>query len=124
MLFFVSEIPVASARFVLPRGAPPSRMDALFSFIHFIHASIPLISLLRGGVFHHPFKVGSRSHIDRHEFLHFRSNLQRPTPRGSSVKLNRIWALFPRFVPARAWRAYCAGSCSTRPGGKVIASVK
>jgi hypothetical protein len=26
---------------VFPKGAPPSTMDVLFAFIHFIHASIP-----------------------------------------------------------------------------------
>jgi hypothetical protein len=35
------EAPCESTRLVFPKGAPPSTMDVLFAFIHFIHASIP-----------------------------------------------------------------------------------
>jgi hypothetical protein len=39
--FFVFEAPFESTRLVFPKGAPPSTMDVLLAFIHFIHASIP-----------------------------------------------------------------------------------
>src|SRR5262245_1280330 len=37
----VFEVPCESTRLVFPKGAPPSTMDALLVFIHFIQASIP-----------------------------------------------------------------------------------
>src|SRR5258708_24121430 len=33
--------PLWSTRLVFPKGAPPSTMEAVLAFIHFIHASIP-----------------------------------------------------------------------------------
>src|SRR5262245_39388546 len=41
--FFVLEVPFASTRLVLPRGAPPSTIDFLFFSIHFIQASMPFL---------------------------------------------------------------------------------
>src|SRR5262245_22155351 len=37
------EVPLASTRLVLPRGAPPSTMDFLFFSIHFIQPSMPVL---------------------------------------------------------------------------------
>src|SRR5215510_10127408 len=39
--FFVFEAPFESTRLVFPKGAPPSIMEALLAFIHFIQTSIP-----------------------------------------------------------------------------------